>query len=439
MKIRTSRLRGLFPWALGVLLAAIWIVGPANSESVDICAEVTCDDDNDCTEDICDPDAPWVCVFDSVLRDTPCDDGKVCDGAGACVACNDDDQCPKALDDCMKSACVAHECSGAPVVDGTPCAGGTCQTGRCALSGAFLPCTEHGIRNAIAAAGGPYTFDCQGATTIMTRAEIVIDNDVVLDGGGTLTLDGNGTHRVLSVDTGLAELRGFTISNGSATKRLDHHSCGGLMNAGVLKLEHSEVSGNTAAAGGGGGICNSGLLQVIDSAVRGNTAKACAGIFNNGALTLTDSTVSGNTAAAGGGGICSSGTLTLIRTTVSANTAAYAGGIESSGKLTVSDSALEDNVSEETGAGIFNIGEATLADSTVSGNVGADESCVMHIARISKTVSVANTSVVGCCSGRTDLLVSDGHSSESPGATCGFDQETDRAGIPADEIEEGGP
>jgi hypothetical protein len=308
------------------------------------------------------------------------------------------------------------------------------------LSGSVLPCTEHGIRNAITAGGGPYTFDCQGATTITTRAEIVIDNNVVLDGQGTLTLDGNGTHRVFSVARRvLAELHGFTISNGSATKRVDHHSCGGLMNAGTLELESSEVSSNSAASGGGGGICNSGVLQVIDSAVGDNTAKACAGIFNNGLMTLTDSTVSDNTAEAGGGGICNSGTLTLTRSTISGNAATYAGGIESSGTLLVSSCTLEDNVAEEAGAGIFNIGQAMLSDSTVSGSVGADESCIMHIARVSKTVSVANSSVVGCCSGRTDLVVSDGHSSESPGDTCGFDQEADGTGVPADEIEEGGP
>ncbi|MFW2390114.1 MAG: hypothetical protein ACN4G0_17390, partial [Polyangiales bacterium] len=262
MKTRTSRYRGLFPWVLGALLAAIWIVGTSDSGSVDICAEVTCDDDNVCTEEYCDPDSRWVCVFESVRRDTPCGDGKVCDGAGTCVACNDDEQCPPPLDDCKEQACVGHECPGSPMLDGTPCDGGMCEAGRCVLSGSVLPCTEHGIRNAITAGGGPYTFDCQGATTITTRAEIVIDGNVVLDGEGTLSLDGNGTHRVLSVAAGaLVELRGFTIRNGAATKRVDHHSCGGLMNDGTLELESSEVSGNSAEAGGGGGICNSGVLH----------------------------------------------------------------------------------------------------------------------------------------------------------------------------------
>lgn len=312
-----------------------------------------------------------------------------------------------------------------------------CLAGRCQLSGSVLPCTEHGIRNAIAAGGGPYTFACDGPTTVITRGEISIDTDVVLDGEEMLTVDGNGDHRVFSV-SGKAELRALRVRHGSATKHLDHHSCGGIMNAGVLKLENSEVSANSADSGGGGGICNSGVFQLVQSAVRGNTAKACAGIFNNGALTLIDSTVSGNTAAAGGGGICSSGALTLTRSTVSENSARYAGGIESAGKLTVSDSTVSENVSEEAGAGLFLVGEATLTDSTVSGGVGGDESCIIHITRAAGSMSVANTSVLGCCSGRTDLVTSDGHSVESPGDTCGFEQATDGSGAPMNELEEEG-
>ena len=46
-------------------------------------------------------------------------------------------------------------------------------------------------------------------------AEIVIDNDVVLDGEGNLTVDGNEEHRVLSVTEGVTvELEGFVVRGG---------------------------------------------------------------------------------------------------------------------------------------------------------------------------------------------------------------------------------
>jgi len=59
-----------------------------------------------------------------------------------------------------------------------------------------FPCTEEGIRDAIAVGGGPHPFDCDGPTTVVTEAEIVIDSDVILDGEGNLTVDGNDDHRV---------------------------------------------------------------------------------------------------------------------------------------------------------------------------------------------------------------------------------------------------
>ena len=52
------------------------------------------------------------------------------------------------------------------------------------------PCTETGIRATIEAGGeDPYTFDCDGPHTVVTRAATIeIDNDVILDGEGNLTV-----------------------------------------------------------------------------------------------------------------------------------------------------------------------------------------------------------------------------------------------------------
>ena len=57
-------------------------------------------------------------------------------------------------------------------------------------------CTEQGIRDAITFGGGPHRFACDGPTVVTTEATIEIDNDVILDGEGNLTVDGNdGYHR----------------------------------------------------------------------------------------------------------------------------------------------------------------------------------------------------------------------------------------------------
>jgi hypothetical protein len=50
----------------------------------------------------------------------------------------------------------------------------------------IFACSEEGIRDAIEQGGGPHQFDCDGPTTVVTEAQIVIDNDVILDGEGNL-------------------------------------------------------------------------------------------------------------------------------------------------------------------------------------------------------------------------------------------------------------
>jgi hypothetical protein len=71
-------------------------------------------------------------------------------------------------------------CDYTPVANGTACTDGECLDGVCAPVGAFA-CTEQGIRDAVAARGGPQFFACDGPTTVETETEIVIDNDVILD------------------------------------------------------------------------------------------------------------------------------------------------------------------------------------------------------------------------------------------------------------------
>ncbi|MGB5696264.1 MAG: choice-of-anchor Q domain-containing protein [Polyangiales bacterium] len=230
-----------------------------------------CDDNDACTDDACNQ---GTCSYFAV----DCDD----------------------RNDCTTEACDAADgcTTPTPVADGTPCAGGTCQSGACELTGSVLPCTEQGIRNAIAAGGGPYSFDCAGPQRVVTQAEILIDNDVILDGEANLTVDGDEDHRVFVVAEGItAELRGFTVTKGSVgTKGGVGGEGGGIYNSGgTLTLTNSTVSGNTAEFGGGG-IYN----------------------YSSGTLTVTNSTVSGNTVFDSGGGIWNEtgGTLTVTNTLV---------------------------------------------------------------------------------------------------------------------------
>ena len=94
--------------------------------------------------------------------------------------------------------------------------------------------------------GGPHTFACNGPTTVTTQAEIVIDNDVILDGTGNLTIDGNDDHRVLSVVPGAtAELIALTVTGGALDP--DGGQGAGILNEGMLTITNSSIASNGAA------------------------------------------------------------------------------------------------------------------------------------------------------------------------------------------------
>lgn len=251
------------------------------------------------------------------------------------------------------------------------------------------PCSEGGIRAAIAEGDGSYTFDCDGATTVVTRSEIAIDVDVTLDGGGNLTVDGNGSHRVFSVLAGVtAELIGFAVVNGRET---EGHG-GGVRNAGTLTMTNSAVSGSSAGRDSGcrtddrellcsegGGIWNTGTLTLVESSVSGSSAHFGGGVANrDGTLTLIDSRVTSSVAqgcrgtgavvCSGGGGIWNSGALTMMNSTVSDSSADWGGGIYSRGAPTLTDSTVSGNSAGFDGGGLLNFGILTLINTTVADN-----------------------------------------------------------------------
>jgi hypothetical protein len=303
----------------------------------------------------------------------------VCDVAdGTCIhlaTCDDFNDCTTEMCDPADESCSTPS----PVADGTQCEGGTCRAGACELAGTVLPCTEQGIRNAIAAGDGTYLFACDGTTPVVTQAEIEIDNDVILDGEGKLTVDGNCEHRVFSVpETVTAELRDFVITGGATPGE-----GGGIRNLGTLTVTNTTVYGNTGDYNGGG-IESDGTLTLTNSTVSGNRGGSGGGIYvgHSGILTVTNSTLSGNTTDSCGGGIDVDGAVALVNSTVSGNTS--------------------NGCADE----LFNQGFLVLVGSIVSGD--ADQNC----------------------SGVTSL----GYNIESPLDTCGFDQATDHVNLSAEAL-----
>ena len=382
--------------------------------------------------------------------------------------------------------CVCALCAvplvGCSETGGESGSGGTAGTGGAggnsvACVDSVCPCTEAGIRAAIAQGGGPFTFDCADYVTVVTEAQIFIDNDVVLDGEGHLIVSGGLDHRVFSVAKGVtAQLDTISVTRGFASG-----NGGGILNSGTLALIDVDVTESFADSGRGGGINNDGTLTMSGGSVSDNNAVSDGGISNAGVLTMTDfcdvsrnesvhyfsddmtnggglgnvgtltmtnCTVSGNaTEVNGGGGIDNRGTATITDSALSGNVTGFdCGGISNWGTLTIANSSLSRNSASgfrSNGAGICSTGPTTITNCTISENQGGVYlSGAGPHALISSTVSelytagnttLANTLVVGACHG-DGTLASDGYNIESPGNTCGFSQPTDQLNVSADDL-----
>jgi hypothetical protein len=169
---------------------------------------------------------------------------------------------------------------------------------------------------------------------VTTEAEIVIDNDVVLDGENNLIVDGSESHRVFFVAIVTADLRQLTVTGGSAHGvEFERRQGGGIYNTGYLTLTDCTVSGSTAEQYGGGiynrwrGVSpNNSRVDLHNSTVSGNTAEFGGGIRNAADLTIVNSRVVGNTATRNGGGVYSTHSSSMVDSTVSGNTAGSRGG-----------------------------------------------------------------------------------------------------------------
>jgi hypothetical protein len=223
--------------------------------------------------------------------------------------------------------------------------------------GSIFPCSEEGIRAAVAQGSGAHRFDCNEPTTVVTAETVTIEGDVVLDGEQRLTLDGNQAHGVLFVGPwATAELRGFTITRGAA------RGGAGISNRCVLSIVDCEIRENAAVLTDGGGIANVGpyaSLSLTRTSVTGNTASREGGglfVFSVGPVTIADSVISSNHAQYGGGIFQSSSyegePVRVLRSIISDNSSDWrAGGIYVRGNFEISDSTISDNFADDDGGG----------------------------------------------------------------------------------------
>ena len=196
----------------------------------------SCDDNNICTDDSCDPSTAEGCV-NAVVENRACSDGNACTendyctAEGVCVGgtapdCDDDDVCTH--DFCGQYGCQHTGLSGMACDDDNPCTtNDNCQSGTC-VGGGTLACNDNNT----------CTFDhC-------VKAEGGCVYDPVI---GASCNDGN---QCTTSDSCVDDGQGGAVCQGGATKDCnDNKECTGDTCDPVLGCVYSNLDGNTCDDG----------------------------------------------------------------------------------------------------------------------------------------------------------------------------------------------
>ncbi|GHH30339.1 hypothetical protein GCM10017774_07820 [Lentzea cavernae] len=153
-------------------------------------------------------------------------------------------------------------------------------------TGTPATCTSQAVADAVAA-GGVVTFDCGAQPhTIPMAATAKVRTRVVLDGGGRVTLSGQGRRRVLDQNGPRLVVQNITLADGNST-------------------------GDTADGGGGGAIIvRGGQLKVVNTRFANNRCDAEGPDLGGAAIRVTsraDRTPVHVTGSTFEGGVCSNG------------------------------------------------------------------------------------------------------------------------------------
>ncbi|MEZ5246859.1 MAG: S-layer homology domain-containing protein [Acidimicrobiales bacterium] len=272
-------------------------------------------------------------------------------------------------------------------------------------NGSPASCTSAAVVAAVAR-GGVITFDCgPDPITIEMLATATVFNDtgpeIVIDGGGLVTLSGRGERRILYMNT-CDQAQVWTTPH---CQNQDHPR----LTVQNLTFVDGDATGQGIDLGGGGGAIwvRGGRFKIVNSRFFSNTCASTGPDVAGGAVRvfsqydtlpvyITNSTFGGAEAQANdcsnGGAIGSIGvSMTFINSLLTHNSATgwganpqrpgtpgggNGGAIANDGNtytLTLIDTVIEDNVANEGGGGVFYVsnnrtGHLVITDSTLARN-----------------------------------------------------------------------
>jgi hypothetical protein len=230
-------------------------------------------------------------------------------------------------------------------------------------------------------AGGTYTLNAPSPTALeitFAGPSLALKAD-----GGVPVLDGTGTVRVLSVaTTSNVTVEGLVIKGGSTTGL-----GGGIENKGVLTVEESTFSENSAANGGAIVNTSGATLTVEDSMFSNNTTTGVGGgaVIDSGTATVERSLMISNEAPINGGAINvqPGGSMTVAASTIAGNTSGgQGGGLSNLGKIDVETSTLVENSSGAEGSAFATGNTEAMFAADIIGPQASEKACAPNGAAI---------------------------------------------------------
>ncbi|WP_330274487.1 hypothetical protein OG205_01985 [Lentzea sp. NBC_00516] len=260
-------------------------------------------------------------------------------------------------------------------------------------TGTPASCTSQAVVDAVAA-GGVVTFDCGAQPHVIPMAATAkVRTRTVLDGGGRITLSGQGQRRVLDQNGPRLVVQNITLADGNSTGDKTEGGGGGaiMVLGGQLKVVNSRFANNRCDANGpdlGGAAirvtdwAQKAPIYVVNSTFEGGVCSNGGALSSIGASFVVLNSLMKNNKAIGrganparggtpgggsGGAIYNDGntfTLRLAGTLIEDNQANEGGGAvffvsnDKSGSMSVEGSTLRRNPSLgfETIKGIFYLG-----------------------------------------------------------------------------------
>ncbi len=212
-------------------------------------------------------------------------------------------------------------------------------------------CDTNALLTALAG-GGLVTFNCGGSAVIVLTETLNINVSTVINGAGEITLDGDGTHRIIHHTGGTLTLQNLTLTggwaegantaaNGAAIRSIFQGTAPTLNIDNVIFTNNqatlTSFSGDAYDFGGGAIYTQGGYLNVTDSTFTSNHAHNGAGGAIHGLrsdVTISGSSFTSNSAIGEGQGGAlyfdgarpNNGVISIIGSTFTGNTTHNQGG-----------------------------------------------------------------------------------------------------------------